>query len=101
MDSPFAGLHEVLRRWGPRRGRPRRSIERRWQPRKSSAALKREDIWPALEKAVRESPDIDTLTMLWDDKAEESSRWPQTWRDAWWDMVEARTKELEGKRAAE
>lgn len=71
------------------------------EPRKSSAALKREDIWPALEKAVRESPDIDTLTMLWDDKADEASRWPQTWRDAWWDMVEARTKELEGKQAAE
>lgn len=68
----------------------------------SSYALKKDkpNLWPDLELAVRTTTTVDALTTLWDETQEEAERWPQTWRDARWELFEKRTEELNGAKAA-
>jgi hypothetical protein len=62
----------------------------------SSASIKRDrpDLWPALERKVRDCPTIDDLTAIWEETQEESDRWPRSWQDARWELFETRTEEL-------
>jgi hypothetical protein len=70
-------------------------------PRQSSNALKKNspDLWPKLETAVRAAPDIDALTVLWEDSEEMAATWPRTWQDARWELFEVRTGELQARAA--
>lgn len=71
-------------------------------PKKSAYSIKRDtpDLWPNLEKAVRSAETVDALNELWDASEDQAERWPETWRQARWDLFEARTAELNEKAAA-
>ena len=49
--------------------------------RKSSAQVKREDVWPALESSVRACETRDELTACWKANKEAIASWPAAWRE--------------------
>lgn len=65
-------------------------------PRQSSNALKKNspELWPKLEADVRNAPDVEALTILWEATEEMALSWPGTWQDARWELFEVRTAEL-------
>lgn len=73
------------------------------EPRKTSHALKKEkpQLWPEIEAKARSAKTVDELTEVWNEYEEEYVRMPRAWADAYWDMFDSLTNELQAKAAAE
>jgi len=67
------------------------------EPRKSSASVKREDVWPALEKTVREATTTGELTAIWNERAAEFATWPKAWQEQVDELFLNRADDLAGR----
>jgi len=65
--------------------------------RKSSAAVKREDVWPTFERSVREATTTAELTAIWNERSAEFETWPKTWQEQVDELFLNRADDLAGR----
>lgn len=81
------------------RGAANTQTPRPTTPRASSAQLKRENIWPEFQADLRDCGStvaLQKLAMEWSQKAEKDG-WPETWKSAAHDEINAHRKQLLAK----